>query len=67
MLSGETAAGKYLIEAVSMMRKIANNTENCGLCLSDITLDINECYDITPQAIANAAIEMAHKIINSNC
>ncbi|MBR5303829.1 MAG: pyruvate kinase [Candidatus Gastranaerophilales bacterium] len=62
MLSGETAAGKYPIEAVSMMRKIANNTENCGLCLSDITLDINECYDITPQAIANAAIEMAQDL-----
>lgn len=62
MLSGETAMGKYPVEAVAMMRKIANNTENKKLCLSDLILDINECYDLSPQAIANACIKMADDI-----
>ncbi len=62
MLSGETAMGKYPVEAVSMMRKIANNTENRNFCLSDLTLEINECYDISPQAITNAAIKMAQDL-----
>lgn len=62
MLSGETAMGKYPIEAVSMMRKIADNTENCKLCLANLTLNVNECYDLSPQAIANAAIKMAQDL-----
>lgn len=62
MLSGETAMGKYPVEAVSMMRKIANNTEKRNFCLSDLTLEINECYDISPQAITNAAIKMAQDL-----
>lgn len=62
MLSGETAMGKYPIEAVAMMREIANNTENCEFCLSNLSLDINECYELSPQAIANAAIKMAQDL-----
>lgn len=62
MLSGETAMGKYPIEAVSMMRKIADNTENCQFCLSNLMLDINECYELSPQAIANAAVKMAQDL-----
>lgn len=62
MLSGETAMGKYPVEAVSMMREIANNTEVCKFCLSNLTLDINECYELSPQAIANAAIKMAQDL-----
>ena len=62
MLSGETAMGKYPVEAVAMMRKIADNTENCQFCLSNLSLDINECYELSPQAIANAAIKMAQDL-----
>ena len=62
MLSGETAMGKYPVEAVSVMREIANNTEVCKFCLSNLTLDINECYELSPQAIANAAIKMAQDL-----
>lgn len=62
MLSGETAMGKYPVEAVSMMREIATNTENCKFCLTNLTLDINECYELSPQAIANAAIKMAQDL-----
>lgn len=62
MLSGETAMGKHPVEAVAMMREIANNTENCKFCLSDLSLDMNECYELSPQAIANAAIKMAQDL-----
>lgn len=62
MLSGETAMGKYPIEAVSMMRKIANNTETCDLCLSDLNLEVSDNYELSPQAIANAAIKMAQDL-----
>ena len=62
MLSGETAMGKYPVEAVAMMREIANNTEKCQFCLSNLSLDINDCYELSPQAIANAAIKMAQDL-----
>ncbi len=59
MLSGETAMGKYPVEAVAMMKMIANNVESCNFVLSDLDLEINDDYEITPQAIANAAVKMA--------
>ena len=62
MLSGETAMGKHPVEAVAMMREIASNTENCKFCLSNLSLDMNECYELSPQAIANAAIKMAQDL-----
>lgn len=62
MLSGETAMGKYPVEAVAMMRKIADNTENCQFCLANLSLDMNDCYELSPQAIANAAINMAQDL-----
>lgn len=62
MLSGETAAGKYPVEAVSMMRKIADNTENSKFCKCDLSLDINNDYELSPQAIANAAVKMAQDL-----
>lgn len=62
MLSGETAMGKYPVEAVTMMREIADNTEKCEFCLSNLNLDINEHYELSPQAIANAAVKMAQDL-----
>ncbi len=62
MLSGETAAGKYPVEAVSMMRKIADNTEESKFCKYDLSLDINDDYELSPQAIANAAVKMAQDL-----
>ncbi len=62
MLSGETAMGKYPLEAVSMMRKIADNTENCKLCPVNLSLDVSDYYELSPQAIANAAIKMAQDL-----
>lgn len=62
MLSGETAAGKYPVEAVTMMRKIADNTERSKFCHYNLSLDINEDYELSPQAIANGAIKMTRDL-----
>lgn len=62
MLSGETAMGKYPVEAVAMMKMIANNIEDSNFSFSDLDLEINENYEITPQAIANAAVKMAQDL-----
>ena len=62
MLSGETAMGKYPIESVQMMQKIAQNVENCTFCLKNLELNINDNYELSPQAISNAAIKMADDI-----
>ncbi|MDD3236986.1 MAG: pyruvate kinase [Candidatus Gastranaerophilales bacterium] len=62
MLSGETASGKHPVEAVKMMRTIADRVENCDFCLSNLDLEINDKYEISPQAIANAAVKMAQDL-----
>ena len=62
MLSGETAMGKYPIEAVKIMREIATNTENCEFCLSNLHHEVCDNYEISPQAIANAAVKMAEDL-----
>ena len=62
MLSGETAAGKYPVETVAVMRKIADNTENSKFCTYNLSLDINNDYELSPQAIANAAVKMAQDL-----
>lgn len=59
MLSGETAMGKHPVEAVKMMRKIASNVEQCDFCISDFNLEMNDNYELSPQAISNAAVKMA--------
>lgn len=62
MLSGETAMGKYPAKSVSIMREIANNTEISKFCPENIVLDINENYELSPQAIANAAVKMVQDL-----
>ncbi|MBO5947818.1 pyruvate kinase [bacterium] len=62
MLSGETATGKYPIEAVKVMKQISSNSEYCKLSKCNLNLDINDDYDLSPQAIANAAVKMAQDI-----
>lgn len=62
MLSGETAMGKHPVEAVKMMRKIATNVEDCNFCLSNLDLEMNDKYDLSPQAISNAAVKMAQDL-----
>ncbi len=59
MLSGETAVGEYPVEAVKIMRSIAENVEASGLCKYNtfIPPDSYICSEDS-QIIANAAIRM---------
>ncbi len=63
MLSGETAAGKYPIEAVTMMKSIADNVENSSLMPHNHynTDLVEECKDDSI-AICMAIIDMVEKI-----
>lgn len=62
MLSGETAMGKHPVDAVRMMKKIASNVEKCNFCLSNLDLEMNDKYELSPQAISNAAVKMAEDL-----
>lgn len=63
MLSGETAAGKYTVEAVKMMKSIAQNVENSKImqhnCYSKELLAASKDDSI---AICTAIIDMVEKI-----
>lgn len=63
MLSGETAAGKYPVEAVKMMRSIAQNVETSEIMVHNhYSQDvIAECKDDSI-AICTAIIDMVEKI-----
>lgn len=63
MLSGETAAGKYPVEAVKMMKSIAQNVENSHMMQHNkYSQDlIDECKDDSI-AICMAIIDMVEKI-----
>lgn len=58
MLSGETAVGKYPVEAVSIMGMIAKNIENSAFCPTNIGLRCNEHFRADSQAIVAAAMKM---------
>lgn len=60
MLSGETAYGKYPIESVRTMAKIAKEAEKTKLAENDIPIEISTS-DIT-SFLANAAVEASTKI-----
>lgn len=62
MLSAETAAGKYPVKAVEMMNHISENIETSQFCPAYLDLGVTDDYEITPQAIANAAAKMAHDL-----
>lgn len=60
MLSGETAYGKYPVESVRTMAKIAKEAEKTKLSENDIPIEISTS-DIT-SFLANAAVEASTKI-----
>ncbi len=60
MLSGETAYGKYPVESVRIMAKIAKEAEKTKLAENDIPINIST-NDIT-SFLANAAVEASSKI-----
>lgn len=59
MLSGETAAGKFPVEAVKMMAKIAQDVEESDFLKYNLDLPMTTSYEPTPQAISGAAVKMA--------
>ncbi len=63
MLSGETAAGKYPVEAVEMMTSIAKNVENSDIMVHNHYQQdvVDECKDDSI-AICMAIIDMVEKI-----
>jgi len=61
MLSGETAGGKYPVEAVQTMARIAEVTEHSTLyCNIDHELDLDEVQ--TTDAISNATVTVAKSL-----
>lgn len=60
MLSGETASGKYPIEAVQMMASIASATEKDCNYRERFRLLSKEQFHDTPSAVAMAAVETAY-------
>lgn len=63
MLSGETAAGKYPVEAVKMMRSIARNVENSEIMKHNYySQDLVDACKDDSIAICSAIIDMVEKI-----
>lgn len=65
MLSGETASGKYPVEAVKMMAKIARNGENSPFMTYNIQYE-SDLKDPITHAIAQSAVNILHEI-NAKC
>ncbi len=62
MLSGETASGEYPVRAVQMMCSISKNVESGGFRPKMLDIAVSPDYQITPQAIAAAAVKMAYDL-----
>lgn len=63
MLSGETAAGKYPVEAVKMMESIAINVENSDVMKHNhYEKDLLEAHNDDSIAICSAIIDMVEKV-----
>ena len=60
MLSGETAYGKYPVEAVQVMAKVAEEAEKTKLSENDIPIQIST-NDLT-SFLANAAVQASTKL-----
>lgn len=62
MLSGETASGKYPLEAVKMMAKIAVRTENSLEYSSLLSKRGIGTLQTTTEAISHATVQIAHEL-----
>mgnify|MGYP002523032825 CR=1 FL=1 len=61
MLSGETASGKYPVEAVKTMAAVAEQAENDRHSISEIDIPLSENCDVT-EFLAHNAIEATEKL-----
>lgn len=64
MLSGETSVGKFALEAVETMAKIAHTVENSGFYSFDNDFEISEEFALTRQAVVFGADKML-KYVNA--
>ena len=62
MLSGETAAGKYPVEAVEMMACISNKVEKSQFIKTDYDIDLIAELNPISQAISSSAVNIAKKL-----
>ncbi len=61
MLSGETASGKYPVEAVSMMARIAANAENSPFMKYNLQYP-KDPVDPVSHAVAQSAVNILHEL-----
>lgn len=61
MLSGETAYGKYPVEAVATMAKVAEEAEKTKLAENDIRVPMAEDVDVTA-VLSKQAVKAEHKL-----
>ena len=62
MLSGETAAGNYPVEAVKMMSLISRTVEASPYLKTDLDVDLIEELNPISQAISSSAVNIAKKL-----
>lgn len=62
MLSGETSVGNFAQGAVSMMTSIAYDVEHSDFCPYNVHSEINDEYELTPQAIVASAVKLAYDV-----
>ena len=61
MLSGETASGKYPVEAVTTMASIAEQAENDRHAFDEYGLSLYDGFDV-PEFLAHSAIEATERL-----
>lgn len=62
MLSGETAAGSYPVEAVNMMTEISKSVENSRFLKTDYDVELIKELNPVSQAISNSAVSIAKRL-----
>ena len=62
MLSGETAAGKYPVDAVKMMSYISKKVEESQFLKTDFDVDLIAELNPVSQAISSSAVNIAKKL-----
>ena len=61
MLSGETASGRYPVESVRMMAKIAEQAERSPFMKYNLHF-AKDAEDLVPHAVARSAVQILHEI-----
>ncbi len=62
MLSGESAVGKFPVEAVEMMAAISEKVENSSFLKTDLDTELISEFDPVAQSIANSAVNLSKEL-----